>query len=102
MVPAFEASLQVDPKNMESQYDLAATLLGQGRALAQQAAATQSIEIWRKARAAYARSLDLWRGLEGHEVNDSRLEVGSPTENLRLAQAGLVRCDERLRPAEPR
>lgn len=101
-VAAFEASLRVDPKNMESQYDLAATLLGQGRSLEQHAAQTASLEAWRKARTAFSRSLELWRGLGDREVNDSRLEVGSPADNLRAAQAGLARCDERLRSAEGR
>ena len=98
VVQAFEALLQVDPKNMESQYDLAASLLGQGRALAGQASSTHSPETWRLARASYTRSLGLWRGLEGQQVRGGRLEVGSPAENVRVAQAGVVRCVEGLQP----
>ena len=98
VVQAFEALLQVDPKNMESQYDLAASLLGQGRALAGQASSTHSPETWRQARASYTRSLGLWRGLEGQQVRGGRLEVGSPAENVRVAQAGVVRCEEGLQP----
>jgi hypothetical protein len=94
--PALEAMLAVDPKNMESRYDLAAALAGRARIEAQLAASTASIDGWRQARASYAQSLVLWRALDGRAISEGRFEAGLPALNVRSAEAGVRKCDAML------
>jgi tetratricopeptide (TPR) repeat protein len=96
-IPKLEAVLRSDPKDRECRYDFAVALLGRARSEAALAAASGSRELWEKARASHARSLDVWRSVEGHAPGDSRLEAGPVASNLQAAQDGLARCDEALR-----
>ena len=96
-IPKLEAVRRSDPKDRECQYDLAVALLGRARSEAALAASSGSGDLWEKARASYARSLDVWRSVEGHSPGDSRLEAGPVAPNRQAAQDGLARCEEALR-----
>ena len=96
-IPKLEAVVRSDPKDRECQYDLAVALLGRARSEGALAGSAGSRALWEKARASYARSLEVWHSVEGHEAGGSRLEAGPVGPNLAAAQDGLARCDEALR-----
>jgi len=97
IIPRLEAVLRVSAEDADDRYDLAAALAGRARAERQLATARRSTGDWQRARASYARSLELWRSLVTHRAGDSRLEAGPPPANLRAAEDGLAACDEALR-----
>ena len=97
VIPRFEAVVRTAPTDRDNKYDVAVALLGRAGSESALAASSGSRDLWEKARASYARSLDLWRTIDGHTAGDSRLEAGPVEPNVKAAQDGLARCDEAVR-----